>query len=286
MGESVHDYAAILERFVGLRPLGSGKGWKARCPAHDDHNPSLNLWIGPEGELRAQCMARRCPWPEIVRGSGTEAKDWFPGDRLVGEQRKITKTYDYRDAAGKLLYQVVRFEPKGFAVRRPRDMPGAMQWEWGLGNVAPTLYRLPDLLARPTQPVIVVEGEKDADALWKLGLAATTNSGGAGRWLPEFSPHLAGRRVAVIPDNDGPGLSHAADVAGCLMFAGLVTSIRIVRLPASLPEKADVSDWLATCADKPDGAVKLRLIDMIKAAPEWGILNQPPAREAAPARAA
>ena len=49
-------------------------------------------------------------------------------------------------------------------------------------GVRRVLYRLPELLARPDEPVYVVEGEKDADRLASMGLLATTNSGGAGKW--------------------------------------------------------------------------------------------------------
>src|SRR5262245_43639267 len=45
------------------------------------------------------------------------------GDRVVnghGKHRgKIVATYDYGDETGKLLFQVVRFDPKDFRQRRP-----------------------------------------------------------------------------------------------------------------------------------------------------------------------
>ena len=53
-------------------------------------------------------------------------------------------------------------------------------------------YRLPELLnAAPDTTVFVCEGEKDCDALHALGLIATTNPGGAGKWLPSMSPICA-----------------------------------------------------------------------------------------------
>jgi len=109
-------------------------------------------------------------------------------------------------------------------------------------------YRLPELRAAdPTSVVYIVEGEKDADRLAALGLVATTNSGGASKsmrksnWLPEFSDHLKGRRVCILPDNDDAGRNHAAQVAITLVARGI--DHRIVNLP-NLPEKGDVSDWL------------------------------------------
>lgn len=46
-------------------------------------------------------------------------------------RRAIARTYDYADAQGSLIYQVVRFEPKGFAQRRPSP-DGDSSWVWGL----------------------------------------------------------------------------------------------------------------------------------------------------------
>ncbi|MEO0250179.1 MAG: hypothetical protein ABIN58_11775, partial [candidate division WOR-3 bacterium] len=84
------------------------------------------------------------------------------------EERRIVATYDYQDADGKLLYQVVRYEPKGFAQRRP---DGAGGWRWDLRDVKPVLYHLPDLLAAPADSTVYLcEGEKDCGSLRALGL--------------------------------------------------------------------------------------------------------------------
>jgi putative DNA primase/helicase len=104
------------------------------------------------------------------------------------------------------------------------------------------LYRLPELLAAdPAAPVYVVEGEKDADRLISEGLVATCNPQGAGKWRDEYSRHLRGRNVVVIPDNDDAGRRHANTVIQSL--AGLAKAIKRVELP-DLPPKGDVSDWL------------------------------------------
>ena len=108
--------------------------------------------------------------------------------------------------------------------------------------------------------MFVVEGEKDADRLAKLGLIATTNAGGAGKWQAEFSQYLKGRRVVVLPDNDEPGREHAQDVARSL--SGLASSLRIVELPGLL-EKGDVSDFLT------QGGTLQDLLDLAKDTPEW-----------------
>ena len=89
-----------------------------------------------------------------------------------------------------------------------------------------------------TDQVFVVEGEKDADALAQMGLVATCNSGGAGKWLNDFKEHFAGKRVVVLPDNDQAGRSHARTVARSL--SAVAGQIKIVELPGLEP-KGDVS---------------------------------------------
>jgi hypothetical protein len=149
----------------------------------------------------------------------------------VTDAGRITAVYDYG------TFQVVRFEPKSFAQRRADGHGG---WRWGRDGIRPTLYRLPELLAS-TGPVYVVEGEKDVDRLHELGLTATCNVGGAGKWKSSFSEHLRDRVVVVIPDNDAAGREHAREVAESL--AGVAAEIHVIELPG-LPEKADASDWV------------------------------------------
>ncbi|MCY4355083.1 MAG: DUF3631 domain-containing protein [Truepera sp.] len=171
-------------------------------------------------------------------------------------------TYDYLNGDGTLLYQVVRYDPKDFRQRRPNGKGG---WIWKLDNVERILYRLPELLAAdPGQPAFICEGEKDADNVVALGLVATTNSGGAGKWdlIKDLSP-LEGRQVVILPDNDpgGQGLRHSDQVASSLQ--GMATSVKILVLP-DLPENGgDVSDWIAK------GGTAEGLLNLAADAPEW-----------------
>jgi putative DNA primase/helicase len=151
--------------------------------------------------------------------------------RAIPHSSQIDAIYNYRDAGGNVLYQVVRFTGKRFQQRRPN---GTGSWVWNLKGVQPVLYRLPELLAAPSdKPVFIGEGEKDADRLTALGLAATTPMG-AGKWRSEYSETLRGRSVVILPDNDQPGIRHAIRVARLLV--GIATGIKIVTLP-NLPVK-------------------------------------------------
>ncbi len=121
-------------------------------------------------------------------------------------------------------------------------------------------YRLPELLAELARPVVIAEGEKDCDNLARIGVLATCNAGGAGKWTAEHSAFLRGRRVIVLPDNDEAGCNHAQQVAQSLQ--GIAESVRIVELPG-LPDKGDVSDWIEPAARKSN------LERLAEAAPIW-----------------
>jgi hypothetical protein len=152
----------------------------------------------------------------------------------------IIAAYDYCDPdTGAVLYQVTRHEPKTFR-QRHRTETGA--WEWGLNGTKRILYRLPELRAAdPWAPIFIPEGEKDVDRLRDLGLEATCNSEGAGKWRPEHSEELRGRAIIALKDNDQAGEKHTADVARDSL--GIAASVRVLALPG-LPPGGDVSDWL------------------------------------------
>ena len=122
-------------------------------------------------------------------------------------------------------------------------------------------YRLPDLIAAgPERGVLILEGEKDVDRAAGMGIIATTNAMGAGKWRSEYNEHFRGRSVCIIPDNDQHGREHAQQVATNLH--GIAKNIKVVELPG-VPEKGDLSDWLD------QGHTKAELGELVKAAAEW-----------------
>lgn len=159
-------------------------------------------------------------------------------DTLVRNERSIVATYNYCGEDGRLLYQKVRYNPKGFSWRRVSPLAEG-GWEYGLGDGPKVPYRLPELLnpANSSRPVFMVEGEKDVETLRGLGLLATSSKD----WLPEWSHYLAGRTVVLIPDNDLPGKLIAKRCSSALK--GVAGHIFWIELPG-LSKGGDVSDWL------------------------------------------
>ncbi len=166
---------------------------------------------------------------------------------VVGAE--IVATYDYTDESGHLLFQVVRFEPKDFRQRRP----SGSDWEWSVKGVRQVPFRLPKLIEAEGETIYIVEGEKDVLTAERLGLVATCNAGGAGKWRSEFSRYFKGAEIVVIPDNDEAGRNHASQVAKLL--EGSASKVVIMPLPTK-----DLTDWVR------GGGAAPQLAELVKAA--------------------
>jgi len=240
------------------------RGFMLVCPAHDDSpkSPSLSASPSNDGGVLIKCFAG-CTAEQIVGSLGLKMKDLFAGERAVAftpppvtngkhtgpTARPVIETvYSYRDANGKEVYQALRMKPKSFRQRHRNPKFGEAppgleddepEWIWTMDGVERVLYRLPELL--PAKTVWIVEGEKDAENLVKLGYAATCNVGGAGKWLDSYSDTLAGKEVIICGDNDEPGRKHVE-----LVFESISESAKTVRI-VKLPEAVkDASDYIAT----------------------------------------
>lgn len=198
--------------------------------------------------LRAEMQAETLDIRQSSVGVPTAANDQ-PDQRTRTATPRLVATYDYLTADGELQFQVCRYEPKTFRQRRPDpENPGG--WLWTVKGMDLVPYRLPELLTGdPKETVFVCEGEKDVDALRAIGLVATCNAAGAGKWYDACTEALRGRHVVILPDNDTAGVNHAALVTAKLR--GAAKTCRTLPLPG-LPDKGDVSDWLAAggTADK------------------------------------
>lgn len=218
--------AQIAERLHGRK---SGTGWVARCPAHDDTAPSLSL-RDADGKVLVHCHAG-CGQREVINALENIGLWHDREEQMSG----IVQTYDYTDPTGKLLYQVLRYEPKSFKQRYPDGNGG---WVWRK-NKHQVLYRLPEVLEAPI--VFLVEGERDVETLRSCGFVATTDAGGAqAPWLSEFTDALRSREVIIVPDNDEPGWKRAATISRALL--GAAVRIRIFDLPRDVK---DITDWFA-----------------------------------------
>ena len=241
---------AIVNRLrdFAIKPSGDGR-WMAKCPAHDDRTASLSVGRGTGGKALLFCHGG-CTTEAVLTGLGMEIGDLFDGDdRKTATETQhpdrwpVTGTYTYQLADGMPTYRVLRKTSQDSGsktFRQERYIEG--KWLPGMDGVERVLYALPRLCdpELSDEPVFVAEGERDADNLTADGLLATTNVGGAGKWLPAYSETLRRRHVVILPDNDKPGDEHAATVSRAL--DGIAASVKVLRLPG-LPSKGDVTDW-------------------------------------------
>ncbi|GGI09030.1 AAA family ATPase [Egicoccus halophilus] len=186
-----------------------------------------------------------------------QAWDEFDDDAAV---------YPYVDAAGELLFEVVREPDKRFRQRRPDGKGGSV---WKLGDVERVAYRLPRVLEAVAngERIHVCEGEKDVGALEEAGEVATCNPGGAGKNLATLDVLRGAAEVWVWQDRDDVGRSHAAKVVARL--ADHVASIRVVEAA----QGKDAADHLAAGYGV-EGAVEVK----VKAQPEASPYESPDRR--------
>ena len=124
------------------------------------------------------------------------------------------------------------------------------QWLWKAPPAPRPLYNLDALQQRPNAPVLIVEGEKTADAAAKLfpsAIAITWPSGCKAFTKADWSP-IKGRRCTLWPDADAVGRDAMAKLAIHLLKAG-AAQVRIIQPPPDAPEGWDLADADWSIAD-------------------------------------
>lgn len=137
-----------------------------------------------------------------------------------------SRHWNYTDREGNPLIQVRRFDDgEGGGSRDGKKKPEWSQYRWLDGKWVPgiegiarediPIYRYTEIqqAIERNELIFIVEGEVCADILWKLGLAATCNIGGAGKWRDSDTRDLVGAKVVIGPDRDEPGIKHANGIA-------------------------------------------------------------------------
>lgn len=221
----------ITSRLEAVKTTGPGQ-WMGRCPAHEDRNPSLSIrQIG--NRARVHCFAG-CDDVDVLAALGLQVRDLWDEVREVrchsskgAFTAQAVASYEYRDAAGRVVSVVHRTADKKF-------YPDAQLRADGV------LLNLPEVIAAVAagREVWVVEGEEDAHAAALLGLTATTSKGGAQAWRKTDVTALKGAHVVVCGDNDAAGGKYITDVIRSLR--GAAASVRQVR-----PIGKDLSDHVA-----------------------------------------
>ena len=162
----------------------------------------------------------------------------------IDELGAFTGKWDYFNPQGQLIACVYRYDP-------PDGKKQFRPWDAKLRKYqAPTprpLYNQPQMVT--ARQVILVEGEKAAQALVNIGICATTAMNGAKAPIDktDWKP-LTGKDVIIWPDKDKAGWEYAENVAKHLQSEG-IASVSIIYPPDDKPEKWDAADAVTEGVD-------------------------------------
>jgi RecA-family ATPase/5S rRNA maturation endonuclease (ribonuclease M5) len=149
-------------------------------------------------------------------------------------------TYRYLDTQGNIVAEVERFEWEKDGERKKAFRPWDVATRRHKAPETRPLYNLPNIATAPE--IVIVEGEKAADALISQNIDATTAMGGASAPMDKTDwSVLTGRRVVIWPDNDAPGKAYAERLKGYLEGVG-VADVSILAIPPHRPQKWDAAD--------------------------------------------
>lgn len=179
----------------------------------------------------------------------------------------FSAVHSYYDGNGELHFQVFRLEApdpedatktvKSFVLAIFAAFPdGSRKWQYKAPPAPRPIYGRAALETMSTSLVLVVEGEKCADAAQRAfpEVPVVTWSGGSNAvGKPDFSL-LKGRNVIIMPDHDELGAKAAAALEKVLLEVG-AASIRIVDIEKLLTDEVghalkggDIVDLLAAGA--------------------------------------
>ncbi|WP_265024207.1 AAA family ATPase [Wolbachia endosymbiont (group A) of Epagoge grotiana] len=154
-----------------------------------------------------------------------------------------TASWNYYDESDQVIVTVYRYNTDSGKRYLPFDVKRS---SFTLPETRP-LYNIPGIVK--SDKVILVEGEKFADALIEQGMTATTAMLGANAPIEktDWSP-LKGKHVIIWPDNDEPGKQYAEKVVKKLTFLG-VLSLTLLEIPENKPKGWDAADSVQTNID-------------------------------------
>lgn len=203
--------------------LDGTRSRKVLCPAHSDRRPSLQVTIKADRVL-LHCHAG-CVFENILAALGVDHR---PLAVAPAHDDSIVATYLYSSPDAEVLGQKIRRTGKRFSWR---SADGTSRKPAGV-----TLYGV-ERLARCSGRVILVAGEKDADALTAAGELALSLPDGDSSWLSDWADMLAGRDVVLWPDADPSGWRFAARAATDL--SGVAASVTVVEAWVGLNDAHD-----------------------------------------------
>jgi hypothetical protein len=199
---SILDHLKVLTK-------SSASETKYECPVCKGNH----LDIKEDGTYK--CFSGGCESKDI-RGEidRLEGKPPWKPEKFVKPIRAKSRTdYYYPDRNGENLVKVTRIDDG-------QGKKNFYQYHWDTRNwvkgnpdeIKPLIpiYRYTEIrrAIERQELIFVVEGESTADALWELGIPATTTIGGSGGYerYGDYIEDLKDASLVLSPDRDAPGL--------------------------------------------------------------------------------
>lgn len=166
---------------------------------------------------------------------------------------KQKRIWEYPNREGNSLVRVIRVDDgKGSKPKRWQEHWNGKVWVKGLKGIKREdipVYRYAEIKEAIAEgkTIFIVEGESCADAMWSIGLPATTNIGGSGKWQPSDTADLVGMaRTVLCPDRDKPGMKHMETLAEEFPESQWLYAFPYSPLWKKLPRSQglDVADWI------------------------------------------
>ncbi len=145
--------------------------------------------------------------------------------------------YPYKDSAGQDLFYVLRRNAQqgGSKAIRPLTLwqtpSGQTQWKLEGVRAPRPVYHLDQMAQQPTALILIVEGEKAAEAagsLFPQGVVTTTPNGAQAVDKADLTP-LKDRTLVIWPDHDEPGEKYAHEIQESLAQLGHSGSVTVIR---------------------------------------------------------
>lgn len=277
-----HTSISPLDRVLDLLPDAKRKNgyYMARCPAHEDKEPSLSISQGNKGVVLT-CHAG-CDTALILEEIGLDYPDLFEDDLYSGNgHKKPTATEKHE-------WTIKDPDGNAAAIHHRLDLDNGEKRVWwtrpdgskGLGGIRTSelpLYGSERVKDYPEDvPIIVCEGEKATDALLAVGIPALGTVTGASS-TPGAEPLevLRGKRAILWPDADDAGRAHMERIAAKLQ--GVASEVRMY----GWEDQEDAPKEGADAADHP--AVKAGATDYVRAMLEEALIWEPQSANSDPA---
>ena len=286
------------KRKMRVRATKDGKQVMARCPFHDDDEPSLSLTLR-NGKLLAYCFVCGNVYDrllELIDIQPATARPIAPrrnaGRQPATAQAQLLTLAALANAkrldAEKLIAWHVRELPDGgieilyltregdlHAVQYRYALEGDNRFKWRKGDTAMLygLWRLREWTSRDT--LHVCEGESDTWTLWHADLPAL-GVPSANIWNSEWWQLLKRfRRIVILPDRDDTG-SKMADRITETCPADMHDRVHVLLLPEGIKDANELwqreganaerfRNALAQCAQLPLAAAPTRTLQPISA---------------------